>query len=223
MGTWGAEIFEDDFALDVRDYFASELEASHEPELAAGRTLAKYKDVEGDSDDGPVLYLSLALLLREHGIRAHPVIERSLRIIEAGDGLDRWRESGSATLEERIQVYGRMKSLLETDSDRPAPAAKARVRRARRGDVFKIPLYAGHYGYGRYVYDDDLGPVVEVFRLTGSAAWSLAEIVGSGRLFPPVHVAGLQKTLAVGYWLTVGNVPVTDYISPLYRAGLVLP
>src|SRR5437588_1932207 len=54
MGTWGAGIFED------------ELSAGADVATAAKRVLDKFRYDLDDSDDGPVIYLTLAALQLEH-------------------------------------------------------------------------------------------------------------------------------------------------------------
>jgi hypothetical protein len=105
VGAWGADVFDDDVALDVRAAFEEAIEAGASPELAADQVLEAMQEFREDTDDGPVLTLALASLLLDRGVCQHPVFRAAREVIERGDGLDRWREAGGEALAARQAVY----------------------------------------------------------------------------------------------------------------------
>jgi hypothetical protein len=112
MGAWGAELFDDDVALDARALFEEAVESGAPPGLAADHILASLPGYLEDTDDEPVLMLALAALLLDGGVADHPVLRRAREIIETGDGLERWQEAGAEALSERLEVYRRLAARL---------------------------------------------------------------------------------------------------------------
>src|SRR5262245_49111245 len=106
MGTWGAGIFEDDVALDVRDAFRDATDSAMSATEAADQVLQEFSEQLEDSDDGPVIRLALASLLLDCGITDHPALDQAVVLIENGEGLDRWEDAGPEALAERRTVHG---------------------------------------------------------------------------------------------------------------------
>jgi hypothetical protein len=179
VGTWGAEIFDDDVALDVQGCFEDGIEAAASPQQAADRVLASMRDSLEDTDDEPVLSLALASLLLDEGVVQHPVLDRAREILETGAGLERWEEAGPEALAERQAVYGRLAERLPSEAQSKAPpasplaAAASVTRRMRRaakselpykeGDWFAVPLTDGGYGLGRVARMNGQGHVLGYF------------------------------------------------------------
>lgn len=63
MGTWGVEIFDDDFALDIQAEFEKAMDQGLSVKKATQRILYDVQDVLEDEDEGPLVYLALAALL----------------------------------------------------------------------------------------------------------------------------------------------------------------
>jgi hypothetical protein len=113
MGTWGVGVFEDDFAMDLRDGFEQAMAEGATPLVAAARVVGEWgEETLEDPDDGPIFALALATLLREHGVRSHPLIDRARRVVECGEGLELWEEAGEATLAQRRAVYAQLQEQL---------------------------------------------------------------------------------------------------------------
>ena len=112
MGTWGAELFEDDTALDARDLFEDAVNAGVQPQVAVELVLRELEDPVADIDDGPIICLSLASLLLDHGVQSHAVIDQAREILEEGVGLDRWEEASTEDQAARRDVYHRLLSRL---------------------------------------------------------------------------------------------------------------
>jgi hypothetical protein len=112
MGTWGADLFEDDIALDVLDEFEDGLAAGLSPSAAADRVLAEMPEAAEDVDDGPVIRLALAALLLDNGVKRHAILEQALHVLETGAALERWEESDPPTLAARHEVCRALQERL---------------------------------------------------------------------------------------------------------------
>jgi hypothetical protein len=62
-----------------------------------------------------------------------------------------------------------------------------------------------------------MGFLVQVFDRLSDHPIKIEELNESKPLFPPVFV-GLQAALSSGRWKRIGNVPVTNFKFPLFRA-----
>jgi hypothetical protein len=91
-------------------------------------------------------------------------------------------------------------------------------QRIKLGDFFQIPLPDGRYAYCQHVNrNDQMGFLVQVFDRLSDHPIKIEELNESKPLFPPVFV-GLQAALSSGRWKRIGNVPVTNFKFPLFRA-----
>ncbi len=112
MGTWGTGIFDDDLALDIQGSFEDALAEGLGVATATNRVLEEYAEAAQDHDEGAVVYLALVALQLEHETVQDHIREKVLTIIAAGQGLDRWREVGGKTLDERRQVLENLGASL---------------------------------------------------------------------------------------------------------------
>jgi hypothetical protein len=112
MGTWGAGIFDDDVALDVRATFEDALSAGLNVAEAIQKVLEELAEAVEDEDDGPVVYLALSALQLEQGEVQPDIRDKALMIIATGQGLGRWEEAGPDAVRERKQVLERLKGSL---------------------------------------------------------------------------------------------------------------
>lgn len=114
MGAWGPALFSDDVGCDVRDEYRALIEDGLDDDAATRRILGSYAEALGDADDGPVVWLALAVTQSKIGRLDPAVAKRALRIIASGEGMSRWRELGhkeeakrTAALEKaRAQITG---------------------------------------------------------------------------------------------------------------------
>ena len=60
MGTWGPGLYSDDVACDVKEYYMNCLREEMSGEEAEAATVSYFKDELSDSEDGPIVVLSLA-------------------------------------------------------------------------------------------------------------------------------------------------------------------
>ncbi len=85
-------------------------------------------------------------------------------------------------------------------------------RRPHVGDIVRIPLTHGRWGYCQFVHaDPKFGPLIQVFDLITDAPISAPEEVASAQpLFPPV-ITGLFAAVSRGGWTVIGQLPVKDF------------
>ena len=116
MGTWGAGIFEDDVAMDVRDSFEAALAEGLNVRSATERVLEEHEEALEDIDEGPVVRLALAALQLEQGVLQPGIRDHALTVINQGQDLDRWEEAGEEAVAERRQVLEELAQRLRSAS-----------------------------------------------------------------------------------------------------------
>jgi hypothetical protein len=90
MSTYGARLFHDDTASEVRDDFLNLLRLGRSPEESSKTLLAQWSTSIDDSDDGPVVWLALAATQCEYGCLQAEVMQQAVRVIDNGSDLGRW-------------------------------------------------------------------------------------------------------------------------------------
>jgi hypothetical protein len=99
-------------AADVRSEFLEDVLGHTYASTAAERFIAGHPDLISDTDDGPIIYLALAVLLAQQGITNHLIIDRARQIIKNKEGLGRWLDEGGVVLLRRQQLYDSIGMLL---------------------------------------------------------------------------------------------------------------
>jgi hypothetical protein len=92
VGAWGPALFSDDTACDVRDTYRELIEDGVDDAAAQAQVLSTYQELIDDPDDGPVLWLALAITQSKFGRLDPEVATRALEVIDRGEGLERWAE-----------------------------------------------------------------------------------------------------------------------------------
>jgi Domain of unknown function (DUF4259) len=143
MGAWGAGIFDDDLACDVRDEFRDLIAEGRSAHEATAELERSYSDLE--PDERPVVLYALAATQWRTGHIHEPTIEQALRWLDDERGLGPWEEIGEAR--RRRAVQRRLAGQL-----RKPPRAPVRIRRAPRqasplelGDVVAISAEFGRF------------------------------------------------------------------------------
>lgn len=146
MGTWGEALFSDDTAVDVRDVYREELRRSGSPEVAVNAVLSQFARELADPDDGPVVWLALAVTEHKLGYATASVFSAAKRVLDDRLGLERWKEQGPAALRARLKEYDRIRALLDSPRPMPKPIKIKKVRfddsGLRPGDLVRIPIGA---------------------------------------------------------------------------------
>jgi len=113
MGVHGAEIFDDDVALDVQTTFEEALAEGASVRAATRHVLDEYEESLDDPDDGAIVWLALAALQVEQGALQPRVRRHALAVLATGNDLARWEEVGEEAVAERRQVLAALQARLE--------------------------------------------------------------------------------------------------------------
>ncbi|MFZ0956972.1 MAG: Imm26 family immunity protein [Candidatus Sulfotelmatobacter sp.] len=91
--------------------------------------------------------------------------------------------------------------------------------RIKLGDCYAVLLPDERYAYCQYVqWNEQMGYLIRVYdRITAVSLSSVAELASAGNLFPPVFV-GLRASVKSGRWKHIGNLPVSNFHFPTFRA-----
>jgi hypothetical protein len=111
MGTWGAGIFSDDTAADVREEYRSHLEDGLSGVEATDKVLHEFRESLDDVDASPPLWLSLAATQMKLGRLEDRVQKRSLQIIDEGLDLARFADQPKL-LKARKRVLEKLRTQL---------------------------------------------------------------------------------------------------------------
>ena len=217
------DLFKDKFAKDVATLYAVGKFTASRPERVADRILRRFAAERADPKSGPILYMSLALLLIDSQVRDHPVLREAGEIVRTGRGLEYWREDGPKAAEHWRRIYAEVEKILAEAAEGKAEAESSRKapRPARVGDLLEIPLADGRYAYGHYLFRDrTFGAIVQVFDCVTEQPVEPESLGNCGPLFPPV-IVGLASAIKAGRWRVVGKKPVEQRDYPKFRMGFL--
>lgn len=189
MGTWGAALYDNDQASDLKNTVGLIAKVPQDGE----RLLELLKEINGafdpTDDDGAIFWLVTADQFERRGIACREATSTALAIIESGVDLARARENGAdqAFLKKRTLVLDELAQRLRA----PRPAkARPMPRKApdfflETGEVYAFPTMKG---WGRSPYRL---PYEGPFKPDG---WSALVVLATGRAFdwiPWVALASL--------------------------------
>ena len=172
MGAWGAGIFQDDTACDIRDDYKDHLGNGLSGSEATARILSEYKSSFADPDESGVAWLALAAVQWRHGRLDETTLQQALHVIDSGSDLARWADSRD--LAKRRAVLEKLRAEITS----PQPAQK-KVRKQVRtscdwpvGAVVAYRLISGNLAILHVIgYHTDKGgtaPVCELLDWTGT-------------------------------------------------------
>jgi hypothetical protein len=147
VGTWGFGVEDDDFVADVVGVFKDQLKQGASVGAATESVLSSYANSAADADDGPLLWLAVAHCQWTYGTVAPAVLERVVRDIETGAGLDRWAGESPAVLQKRRQRLASFVEKIQRPNPKPSPIPKLVVRKPifQRGDCLSVQMDDGTY------------------------------------------------------------------------------
>jgi hypothetical protein len=115
MGVSSTGLFADDVACEIRDDYIARLRSGLTGRQATKELLADRSEELADDDDGPVIWLALAVTQWKYGRLEPRVKSRALNIIKTGKGLARWRElSDPALVKQRQRILDKLRTQLES-------------------------------------------------------------------------------------------------------------
>jgi hypothetical protein len=147
MGAWGAGLWSDDTAYDVRAAYRNALEDGLSDEQATQKVLTGFATELADEDAAPVVWLALAVSQHERGRLTPDVRERALTVIDTGADLRRWEHLGARERGRRAAVLTRVRARLMS----PQPPRKPVRRRPRHvttlkpGDILAYRAPSGRF------------------------------------------------------------------------------
>jgi len=166
MGAWGAKLYQDDVAQDVKEQYKELLKKGKSNEEATQQILNEYKLVLSDIDDGPVFWFALAETQWSLGRLLPEVKEQALAWINNGSDQARWEIENPKKAPERKKILEDLQIKLNS----PMPPMK-KISQPKSykceweiGDVYAYKLdndYAREKGvYGRYFLFQKIGETV---------------------------------------------------------------
>jgi len=145
MGVWGAALFSNDVACDIRDHYRELIEDVVDDSEATRLTAAKYRESLDDPDDGASAILALAVTQSKIGRLDPSIRDRALAAIDRGGDLSVWAIDNPKLLARRKQVLAKVRDQLTG----PQPA-RSRIKRPLRpscglvaGDVLALDCPGG--------------------------------------------------------------------------------
>ena len=87
MGTWGAKLYQDDLALDIKEDYIEKLKSGKTNEEALKEILEMYEESIKDEEEGPIFWLVLADTMWKVGRLTKEVKEKAIQEIERGTNL----------------------------------------------------------------------------------------------------------------------------------------
>lgn len=141
MGAWGAGLYQDDVALDIKEQYVEVLREGKTKEEASLEVIGQCIDYFKDEDDVIPAILSLADIEWKYGKLMPDIKEAALELIKSGDALKPFEEN-KREYKKRKEVLQKLKDKLEG----PQPAEKKiRIPRPYKcewkiGDTFAYKL-----------------------------------------------------------------------------------
>lgn len=163
MGAWGAKLYQDDVAQDVKEQYKESLKKGKSNEEATQQVLDEYRPMLNDIDDGPVFWFALAETQWSLGRLLPEVKEQALACIDKGTDQARWERENPKKAPERKKILEDLRIKLNS----PMPPMK-KISQPKNykcewkiGDVYSFKLesdLASEKGvYGRYILFQKIG------------------------------------------------------------------
>lgn len=207
MGAWGAGIFDDDMASDIRGEYKTLLSLGKSDEQVLQLiTDFFYSDCK-DTEDESVFWLALALSQWEYGRLTEDVRSMAIKMIDSGADLSRWDEAGNeANYRKRVKVLEQLKDKLQSPMPKKKSLAKPILIRSSWdvGDLLAYRLqskdvrdsdFYGHYALirvlkiGKHYYSSVAKDAYTETILFGIYDWHgselpVAEVIRTLRFIP---------------------------------------
>jgi hypothetical protein len=107
---WGTDLFSDDLACDVRDYYRALLEDGVEDGAAVRQTVEAYREYLEESDG--VALLALAVTQSKLGRLDPDIRDRALAVLDRGADLEAWEHDNPKLLPKRRAVLEKARAKL---------------------------------------------------------------------------------------------------------------
>lgn len=146
MGAWGSGISANDTVSDVRGFMVERLKAGATLAEASAQAILRFRELDQDSDDGPLLWQGIASIQWKYGRVDQGVLERVRSDIQGERGLELWREDPKL-LARRQAALAKFLETIQTENPKPSQLPKTVVRRApfAEGDCLAVRTEDGRY------------------------------------------------------------------------------
>lgn len=144
MASWGAKLYQDDVAEDVRDYYKDQLKRGKTNEEVTKELIKDNEDIISDEDEAPVFWFALADTQWNSGRLLPFVKEKALEYLKSGTNLTRWEKE--AINKREYKVREKVLQELEQKLESPMPPEKKVTQHKlykcewNIGDVFAYKL-----------------------------------------------------------------------------------
>ena len=105
MGAWGAGIFDDDIALDIKDDYQNLLAFGILEEEVFQLAKDYYLLGNGAGDDDSIFWFVLATIQHKYGILTEEVKENTIRYIDSGEDLKNWEDGDPKSRKKREKTW----------------------------------------------------------------------------------------------------------------------
>lgn len=203
MGTSGYKIFQDDFALDIRDYYIEKLFNGLSNEQTTEELINENQDA--DEDEYSVFWLSLASVQFEYGRLLEKVKNKAIEIIDSGEDLKKWNGD-----KKRAKELERLKVKLKSEQPKEKKLVKRKTK-TNSGDFFTFKIDSENYAFGRILLEGHIA--IYEFK-SNTNKLSLNEISQN-------KIAFVIGTTEDGFynrkWKIIGNKPLESiFTQPIY-------
>lgn len=157
MGTWGTELFSDDVAYDVKEYYMNCLREQMSAKEAEDAVTRYFDEYLSNTDDGPIVILALADTAWHVGRLSDDLKKAAINIIDMGKGMERWEGLGEKFAQKRRDSLKKIKKKLLSPQPPEKKIYKHKLYKCqwKIGDVFAYrfeSIIAKEKGYyGRYL------------------------------------------------------------------------
>jgi hypothetical protein len=203
MGTFGHKIFQDDFALDIRDLYLEKLFDGQTNEQATAELILENKNA--DIDEKFIFWLSLAATQWEYGRLLEQVKNKAIEIIDSGDDLKNYDGD-----KKRAKELAYLKSKLLSVQPKEKKLIKRKIN-IKSGDVFTFKTDTKNFAFGRVLNESYIA--IYLFKSSTNTI-SIEEIIKN-------KVAFVIGTTGDGFytkkWKIIGNEPLENFFTePIY-------
>lgn len=196
MGTWGAALFSDDLAADVRGDLRDRLGDGLSADEATARLIADHGDTLRDPEQAPVFWFAVAATLWKLGVLSERARTEAMKHLDSGADLERWERDAPGQVAKRRKVLEELRAQLQS----PQPVAKRVPKRQlahtdlELGDVATYRLPSGSLTLMRVVdFHEDKGgrfPVYDVLDWCAPTPPDAATLAALGQRLPRRHHTG---------------------------------
>jgi hypothetical protein len=146
MGAWGTGIAEDDTVSDVIGHIVDQLKTGVSLHEACADARVRFRQLESDEEEGPLLWLALATVQWKYGEVQPEVLRRVTADVAGEKGLDRWREDPKL-LARRKEALTKFVAKITKANPRPSRPPRLVTRRApfNPGDCLIVQVADGRF------------------------------------------------------------------------------